>query len=58
MVAVRENLLKLYRSAADETIIDQVLWHGTASLSERYLTAMAMWQAFSAACGSMSMARN
>ena len=40
MLAVRENLLKLYGSAADETIIDQVLRHGTASISERYLTAI------------------
>ena len=40
MLAVRENLLKLYGSAADETIIDQVLRHGTASISERYLAAI------------------
>ena len=40
MLAVRENLLKLYGSAADETIIDQVLRHGTASISERYLSAI------------------
>ncbi len=40
MLAVRENLLKRYGSAADETIIDQVLRHGTANISERYLTAI------------------
>ena len=40
MLAVRENLLKLYGSAADETIIDQVLRHGTASISDRYLSAI------------------
>ena len=42
MLAVRENLLKLYGSAADETIIDQVLRHGAASISERYLSAIQM----------------
>ena len=40
MLAVRENLLKLYGSTADEAIIDQVLRHGTASISERYLSAI------------------
>ena len=40
MLAVRKNLLKLYGSAADETIIDQVLRRGTASVSERYLSAI------------------
>ena len=40
MLAIREDLLKLYGPAADETIIDQVLRHGTASISERYLTAI------------------
>ena len=40
MLAVRENLLKLYGSTADETIINQVLRPGTASISERYLSAI------------------
>ena len=40
MLAVRENLLKLYGSAADETVIDRVLRYGTAEISERYLTAI------------------
>ena len=40
MLAVRENLLRLYGSAADEAIIDQVLRHGTASISERSLSAI------------------
>ena len=40
MLAVRENLLKLYGSAADETVIDRVLRCGTAEISERYLTAI------------------
>ena len=38
MLAVRESLLKLYGSTADETIRDQVLRHGTANISERYLS--------------------
>ena len=42
MLAVRENLLKLYGSAADETIIDQVLRHGAASISKRYLSSIQM----------------
>ena len=32
--------MKLYGSATDETIIDQVLRHGTSSISERYLTTI------------------
>lgn len=40
MLSVRENLLKLYGSAADETVIDRVLRYGTAEISERYLTAI------------------
>ena len=30
MLVIRENLLRLYGSAADKTIIDQMLRHGTA----------------------------
>ena len=40
MLAIRENLLKLYGSAADEAVIDRVLRYGTAEISERYLTAI------------------
>ncbi|MDE6998446.1 MAG: ParM/StbA family protein [Oscillospiraceae bacterium] len=40
MLAVRENLLKLYGSAADEAVIDRVLRYGTAEISERYLSAI------------------
>ena len=40
MLAVRENLLKLYGSSADETVIDRVLRYGTAEISERYLSAI------------------
>ena len=40
MLAVRENLLKQFGTATDETIIDQVLRHGTAEISERYLSAI------------------
>ena len=40
MLAVRENLLKQFGIATDETIIDQVLRHGTAEISERYLSAI------------------
>ena len=35
MLAVRENLLKLYGSAADEAVIDRVLRYGTASRPRR-----------------------
>lgn len=40
MLAIWKNLLKLYGSAADETIINQILRHGTANISERYLSAI------------------
>ena len=40
MLAVRENLLRLYGSTADETVIDRVLRYGSAEISERYLTAI------------------
>jgi len=40
MLAVRENLLKLYGSAVDEMAIDLVLRHGTTDISERYLSAI------------------
>lgn len=61
MLAVRENLLKFYGSAADETVIDRVLRYGTAEISERYLTAIqagSMCPVFFAACGSMSRTRS
>ncbi|CAK7033023.1 MAG: hypothetical protein ENTB_01869 [Enterocloster aldenensis] len=40
MLAVRENLMRLYGGAIDDTIIERVLRFGTADISERYLTAI------------------
>lgn len=40
MLAVRENLMKLYGTAVDDAVIERVIRHGTADISERYLTAI------------------
>lgn len=40
MLAVRENLMKQFGVSVDETILDRVIRHGTADISERYLTAI------------------
>ena len=40
MIAVRENLMKLYGANIDETVLDRVIRTGTADMSERYLTAI------------------
>ncbi len=40
MLAVRENLMRLYGVSVDESVIDRVIRTGTADISERYLTAI------------------
>ncbi len=40
MLAVRENLMKQFGKSVDETLIDRVIRHGLADVSERYLTAV------------------
>ena len=40
MLAVRENLMKQFGVSVDETVLDRVIRHGTADISERYLTAI------------------
>lgn len=40
MLAVRENLMKQFGKSVDETLIDRIIRHGTADISERYLTAV------------------
>lgn len=40
MLAVRENLMKQFGKSVDEALIDRVIRHGTADVSERYLTAI------------------
>jgi len=40
MLAIRENLMKLYGAAVDDSVIERVIRHGTADISERYLTAI------------------
>ena len=40
MLAVWENLMKLYGAAVYDTVIERVIRHGTADISERYLTAI------------------
>lgn len=40
MIAVRENLMKLYGVNIDETVLDRVIRTGVADISERYLTAI------------------
>lgn len=40
MLAIRENLMKLFGASVDETIIERIIRHGTADISERYLNAI------------------
>ncbi len=40
MLAVRENLMKQFGKSVDEALIDRVICHGLADVSERYLTAI------------------
>lgn len=40
MLAVRENLMKQFGKSVDEALIDRIIRHGTADISERYLTAV------------------
>ncbi len=40
MLAVRENLMKQFGKSVDESLIDRVIRHGLADVSERYLTAV------------------
>lgn len=40
MLAVRENLMKQFGVSVDETILERVIRHGTADISQRYLTAI------------------
>ena len=40
MLAVRENLMKQFGVSVDETVLERVIRHGTADISDRYLTAI------------------
>ena len=40
MLAVRENLMKQFGVSMDETVLERVIRHGTADISQRYLTAI------------------
>lgn len=40
MLAVRENLMKQFGKSVDEALIERIIRHGTADISERYLTAV------------------
>lgn len=40
MLAVRESLMRQYGTAVDDSLIERVIRHGTADISERYLTAI------------------
>lgn len=40
MLAVRENLMKQFGVSVDEIVLDRVIRHGTADISQRYLTAI------------------
>ncbi|MEI3056767.1 MAG: hypothetical protein V8T53_00015 [Eubacteriales bacterium] len=40
MLAVHENPMKQFGVSVDETVLERVIRHGTAGISERYLTAM------------------
>ena len=40
MLAVRENLMRQFGAAVDDSVIERVIRHGTADISERYLTAI------------------
>ena len=38
--ALRENLMKQFGISVDETVLERVIRHGTADISQRYLTAI------------------
>lgn len=40
MLSVRENLMKQFGVSVDETVLERVIRHGTADISQRYLTAI------------------
>ena len=40
MLAVREKLMQWFGPVVDDTVIETVLRHGTADISERYLTVI------------------
>ncbi|EDS71376.1 hypothetical protein ANASTE_01075 [Anaerofustis stercorihominis DSM 17244] len=40
MLAVRENLMKQFGVSVDETVLERVIRHGTADISQRYLTTI------------------
>lgn len=40
MLAVREALMRQYGTAVDDSLIERVIRHGTADISDRYLTAI------------------
>ena len=40
MLAVRENLMKQFGVSVDETVLERVIRHGTADISQRYLSAI------------------
>ncbi|MGI5899247.1 MAG: ParM/StbA family protein [Christensenellales bacterium] len=40
MLAVRESLMRQYGTAVDDSLIERVIRHGTADISDRYLTAI------------------
>ena len=40
MLAVRENLMKQFGVSVDETVLERVIRHGTADISDRYLNAI------------------
>ena len=40
MLLVRENLMRQFGTSVDDAIIERVIRHGTADISERYLTAI------------------
>ena len=42
MLAVREQLLRQFGAAVDETVIEEVLRHGTADIGEKYLDAISV----------------
>ncbi len=40
LLAVRENLMRQFGVAVDDSVLDRVIRHGTADISERYLSAI------------------
>ena len=40
MLAVRENMMKQFGVSVDESVLERVIRHGMADISERYLTAI------------------